>query len=558
MSGGDIALELHADARRPAADQIVGPVARVRAPADQRGQAARSAPSPSPRCPSTWSASVVPGPPAATGGVRSGCRSRPGVEASVGAGRGGASGTGRSSGSGSALLAPRRRGVSTLAAGADRGGDRDDGATVTATAVAAHSRDPACLASSCRRRFAPGLSHANADTRFARGRASRLGAQGTSMPCRTSWSSRTIPRCARRCCGPWASGSTPRAPAATGMAGLEAAVQDRPDLVVIDLGLPDVDGHEVLRMLRAVSTVPVIVATAREDEAEIVRALDAGADDYLVKPFGPASSTRGSGPCCAAPPATRRATPRHGRRAGGRPAPPGPPGSTARAGPDPARVRPAALPRPAGRPGGHQAGAAGRGVAPALRRGRQDRRRAPVLATPQAGRDRPAAAVPAHRPRRGVRLDAPRPAEAPGRAAYGSHLLVAATTSLVLLAFLVPLALLLRSAAEERAIRGRPTGPSRSPRWCPLGTSRHAAPARPAGRSPSSWPTAGAPARPRPVRPSVELARRGRAFTATHAGGVEVLVPVRAWPAVPRWCGRSSRTRRCTRVWPRTWSVWPL
>ena len=73
---------------------------------------------------------------------------------------------------------------------------------------------------------------------------------------------------------------------ATGMAGLEQAVRDRPDLVIVDLGLPDVDGHEVLRMLRAVSSVPVIIATAREDEAEIVRALDAGADDYLVKPFG--------------------------------------------------------------------------------------------------------------------------------------------------------------------------------------------------------------------------------------------------------------------------------
>ncbi len=74
--------------------------------------------------------------------------------------------------------------------------------------------------------------------------------------------------------------------AATGMAGLEQAMRDRPDLVVVDLGLPDVDGHEVLRMLRAVRTVPIIVATAREEEQEIVKALDAGADDYLVKPFG--------------------------------------------------------------------------------------------------------------------------------------------------------------------------------------------------------------------------------------------------------------------------------
>jgi len=76
--------------------------------------------------------------------------------------------------------------------------------------------------------------------------------------------------------------------AATGMAGLEQAVARRPDLVVLDLGLPDVDGRTVLRMLRGVSTVPVVVATARDDEEEIVAVLDAGADDYLVKPFSAA------------------------------------------------------------------------------------------------------------------------------------------------------------------------------------------------------------------------------------------------------------------------------
>ncbi|MGC4807889.1 response regulator transcription factor [Micromonospora sp. DT233] len=75
------------------------------------------------------------------------------------------------------------------------------------------------------------------------------------------------------------------AAASTAMAGLRDALDDRPDLVVLDLGLPDLDGRELLRMLRAVSAVPVIVATARDDEAEIVRVLDAGADDYLVKPF---------------------------------------------------------------------------------------------------------------------------------------------------------------------------------------------------------------------------------------------------------------------------------
>jgi two-component system, OmpR family, KDP operon response regulator KdpE len=74
----------------------------------------------------------------------------------------------------------------------------------------------------------------------------------------------------------------------TGIAGLEQAVANRPDLVVLDLGLPDVDGRQVLRMLRGVSNVPVVVATARDDEAEIVAILDAGADDYVVKPFSAA------------------------------------------------------------------------------------------------------------------------------------------------------------------------------------------------------------------------------------------------------------------------------
>ncbi|MER5443183.1 response regulator transcription factor [Streptomyces sp. NPDC002790] len=78
------------------------------------------------------------------------------------------------------------------------------------------------------------------------------------------------------------------ATAATGMAGLDAAVTDRPDLVVLDLGLPDVDGARILRMLRAVSDVPVIVATARDEEGEMVAVLGDGADDYIVKPFGAA------------------------------------------------------------------------------------------------------------------------------------------------------------------------------------------------------------------------------------------------------------------------------
>lgn len=58
-----------------------------------------------------------------------------------------------------------------------------------------------------------------------------------------------------------------------------------PDLMVLDLGLPDLDGREVLRVARAISPLPVIIATARDDDAETIRLLDAGADDYLVKPF---------------------------------------------------------------------------------------------------------------------------------------------------------------------------------------------------------------------------------------------------------------------------------
>ena len=72
----------------------------------------------------------------------------------------------------------------------------------------------------------------------------------------------------------------------TGMSGLEAAVDNAPDVVLLDLGLPDIDGLQVLAMLRAVSEVPVIIITASDDDADMVKALDGGADDYVVKPFG--------------------------------------------------------------------------------------------------------------------------------------------------------------------------------------------------------------------------------------------------------------------------------
>jgi two-component system, OmpR family, KDP operon response regulator KdpE len=71
-----------------------------------------------------------------------------------------------------------------------------------------------------------------------------------------------------------------------GYSALQLVMDEQPDLVLLDLGLPDVDGREVLRMLRAVTAIPVIVATARDGEPAIIEALDLGADDFVIKPFG--------------------------------------------------------------------------------------------------------------------------------------------------------------------------------------------------------------------------------------------------------------------------------
>ncbi|MCP3997094.1 MAG: response regulator transcription factor [bacterium] len=72
---------------------------------------------------------------------------------------------------------------------------------------------------------------------------------------------------------------------ATAMEGLQAVVRISPELVILDMGLPDLDGAELLKMIRAVSDVPIIVATARTEDRDVIRTLDAGADDYLTKPF---------------------------------------------------------------------------------------------------------------------------------------------------------------------------------------------------------------------------------------------------------------------------------
>jgi two-component system KDP operon response regulator KdpE len=74
--------------------------------------------------------------------------------------------------------------------------------------------------------------------------------------------------------------------AGNGASGLATIARERPDVVILDLGLPDMDGEEVIRGVRGWSTTPIIVLSAREQEAAKVAALDAGADDYVTKPFG--------------------------------------------------------------------------------------------------------------------------------------------------------------------------------------------------------------------------------------------------------------------------------
>ena len=74
--------------------------------------------------------------------------------------------------------------------------------------------------------------------------------------------------------------------AANGEEALNAVLTDRPDIIILDLGLPDIDGIEVTRRLREWSQTPIIILSVREAEQDKIAALDAGADDYLTKPFG--------------------------------------------------------------------------------------------------------------------------------------------------------------------------------------------------------------------------------------------------------------------------------
>lgn len=75
--------------------------------------------------------------------------------------------------------------------------------------------------------------------------------------------------------------------AMNGRDALQAVERDNPDLIVLDLGLPDIDGVEVTRLIRDGRATPILVLSARGAESDKVRALDAGADDYVTKPFGP-------------------------------------------------------------------------------------------------------------------------------------------------------------------------------------------------------------------------------------------------------------------------------
>ena len=74
--------------------------------------------------------------------------------------------------------------------------------------------------------------------------------------------------------------------ATSGVEALASVAADRPDVIILDLGLPDLDGVEITRQLREWTQIPIIVVTVREQEKDKIAALDAGADDYLTKPFG--------------------------------------------------------------------------------------------------------------------------------------------------------------------------------------------------------------------------------------------------------------------------------
>ena len=88
--------------------------------------------------------------------------------------------------------------------------------------------------------------------------------------------------------------------AENGLIALQRVRDDMPDLVLLDVMMPDLDGFETLARIREMSSVPVIMLTVKGDEDDRIRGLDLGADDYVTKPFSPRSWSAASAPCCAA------------------------------------------------------------------------------------------------------------------------------------------------------------------------------------------------------------------------------------------------------------------
>ena len=86
--------------------------------------------------------------------------------------------------------------------------------------------------------------------------------------------------------------------APNGLSGISVFLSERPSLVILDLGLPDIDGAEVLKQIRDTSEVPVIIVSARGEEGEKVKALDMGADDYITKPTAVQDSSNFKMPSC--------------------------------------------------------------------------------------------------------------------------------------------------------------------------------------------------------------------------------------------------------------------
>ena len=96
-------------------------------------------------------------------------------------------------------------------------------------------------------------------------------------------------------------------PAANAVEGLSQAASSSPDLILLDLGLPDLDGTEVIQKIRTWSAVPILVISARTQEQDKVLALDLGADDYITKPFGNSELLQEFGRPSAIPCSTRQA-----------------------------------------------------------------------------------------------------------------------------------------------------------------------------------------------------------------------------------------------------------